>query len=146
QWRDAREMAFRVEGMEPDNSITWGILGVVFTSCRDYGHAHDAFMKAVQLGPGQAWLHNNLAASQIALGQLDAAVLSLRECLRLAPGYGEAHWTLASLGRKDLASTHARELEQLLARASDDPHVAIPAAASLFRVHETLGEYDKAFS
>src|SRR5699024_9192447 len=80
------------------------------------------------------------------LGQLDAAVLSLRECLRLAPGYGEAHWTLASLGRKDLASTHARELEQLLARASDDPHVAIPAAASLFRVHETLGEYDKAFS
>ena len=48
-------------GKEPQNAIAWGGKGVALVNLGKYQEAIDCFDKAIQLDPGYANAHNNLA-------------------------------------------------------------------------------------
>lgn len=76
-----------------------------------------SLLKAVELAPQDAAVHNNLASALCAAGRLDEAEASCREALRLRPDFPQAHSNLgviaAGRDRLDEAVTSMRRAVEL---------------------------------
>ena len=78
------------------------------------------------------------------LGQLDAASAGYEQCLRLRPGFADAHWAISTLGRPNPATRLAR------LRVASDGHPADSLEQAhiqyaLFHELDALGDTDMAW-
>src|SRR5438874_10414203 len=75
----------------------YNLLGIVFSSERDYSHAFDAFSHALKLDPNSAKTHNNLGNFYVAEGKPDLAESEFRKVLGFAPANRDANYNLGLL-------------------------------------------------
>ena len=66
--------------------------GLIWTFEREYDRAIDDFLRARLLSPKDPLIFNNLAGAYEKKGDLDRAIESYDEAVRLHPGYAEAYY------------------------------------------------------
>jgi TolB-like protein len=92
----AKAAADKALSLNPDLSMPLAVLGHVFSNVeRDLPAALDHFAAAIERDPknATAWLW--LGIRQIMLGFMDEAIVSLKECLAIDPGYQNCRQHLA---------------------------------------------------
>jgi len=72
----------------------YNLLGIVYSSQRDYANALDAFQHALKIDPNSAKTCNNLGNLYVAQEKLDLAEKEFRKVLRLDPGNRDANYNL----------------------------------------------------
>lgn len=106
--------------------------------------ARDALSKLALAQPQSPGIHYQLGVLDVFSGAMDAAESRFETCLRLAPGFGQAHWSLSRLRRYSAASNHIDRLRKALAAAG--PRDAPSIAFGLFKELDDVGDYDQAWS
>lgn len=134
-----------VLAIDPEIAETHYNLGNAF---KDLGRLDEAiahYHKALAITPdyGDAW--NNLGNSLQALGRLDDAVDSFRKALAAKPELAEAHRQIAIIRKFSEIDSDVTAMETAFARSgvSDDQRMHL--AFGLGKIHEDMGEFDKAF-
>jgi tetratricopeptide (TPR) repeat protein len=82
---------------DPSSVEGYNLLGIIYTSQKDYPHALEAFRKALQLDPKSPRTHNNLGDSYVAQGKLDQAEKEFRSVLQPNPANRDANYNLGLL-------------------------------------------------
>lgn len=97
----AEDLAHKALEETPGDAEALQLLGLAAGCLERPGEALAYLERAVQIGPGRAQCHYNLAVTCQQLGFKDLAVLSYRDCLRLQPAHADALWNLGDLYRLD---------------------------------------------
>jgi tetratricopeptide (TPR) repeat protein len=142
----AAEAAFR-RALQCDPMTVEAHIGLALGALadHDYEAALESCGRALAINPQSVEALTNRGVTQEHLGRLEEAAASFRAALHINPTYGEAH----------------RNLGTVTTYQSDDPHIAIMAAAlddpattainrlhlnsALAKAYEDIGEFDKAF-
>jgi len=103
------------------------------------------YARAVDLEPGNAGHHYNLATTLRFLGELDAAATSLDRSIELDPDDAEAHYLRSGLRTQSAEHNHVDELSAAIERASDD-RGRVRLGFALAKEYEDIGEYEKSFT
>jgi tetratricopeptide (TPR) repeat protein len=82
---DARGIAERVSGEQPDNAPIIEALGFIAASGQQYREAVNDFQRAIELRPRSYVAHFNLAKAYLALGDRPRAAAEARTALELSP-------------------------------------------------------------
>jgi len=107
--------------------------------------AHSCYRRAASLLPEDAEALYNLATSQVAIGELEAAEKSFSAVLQVNPNDCDA-WHNRSLLRKQTTDdNHIEALYERLAGLDESDRGAIALLYALSKEYEDLGEFDKAF-
>lgn len=75
----------------------YNLLGILFTSKNDYGHALESFQHALALAPNSVKTHNNLANMYVTERKVDLAEQEFKKSLALAPSDRDANYNLGLL-------------------------------------------------
>lgn len=114
-FREAREAAEHAFELGPVDPLSLDALGVVFTQTNAHARAADVFARALELKPGTASLHFNLATSLMFIGDLESAARHYDACLERDPNYWKAYLARAQLRRWTHEENHVDVLESLAA-------------------------------
>jgi tetratricopeptide (TPR) repeat protein len=124
-----RELSTAAE-LEPDDPVTYVLLGEAHRAMGDFDDSLRQLQKAVELAPQSAGAHLQLALTRIAMDHWSAARRELEKAVELEPTHLEAR---AQLGRTLAATGNQTEaittLEQVIADAPDHAlaHAALGA-------------------
>lgn len=121
-------------------------LAEFYTHCTDHHAALRCLQKAVRLQPGNADYLFGLSATQIALGELQAAEETLDRVIELNPADYDAYRNRATLRRQTSADNHIDQLREVLRRGVTRPSGEVQLCYALAKEHEDLGEYRESFA
>src|ERR1044072_5592726 len=131
-----------LQGLEPENPLTWSMAGAVEEQLRRHEKALQDLGLAIARDPQDVYSRYMRGLVYEALGELEMATMELTEALRLKPDFAAAKLTLA-----ELEVANGRELQgeqQLAALASDrdlPPRHRISAALDLAYLHRSQGRF-----
>ncbi|MBV9342959.1 MAG: tetratricopeptide repeat protein [Acidobacteria bacterium] len=99
QGRTAEAEAKTLEQLKlhPSSVQGYNLLGVIYSSGKDYAHALDAFQQGLRIDPNSTRVHNNLANLYASQGKADLAEKEFRKVLRFAPANRDANYNLGLL-------------------------------------------------
>ncbi len=97
QLEQAKAILDEVVRRDPANVDAYELLGIVYTSEKDFVHAHEAFDQALKIAPNSKTTHNNLGNLYVAEGKLDLAQKEFASVLRAAPADRDANYNLGLL-------------------------------------------------
>jgi non-specific serine/threonine protein kinase len=116
--RDSMERA--ISGLEeatrydPEYAMAWAALGGAYTLKGTFLSLHDLVLKglemerrALSIDPDLSDAHSWLGSALLALGRVDEAIAAVEEAIRIDPGNGQAHQSLARalwVGKGDFAA------------------------------------------
>ena len=80
--------------LDPSSIEGYNLLGIVYSSEKDYDNALQAFQHALTLDPDSVRTHNNLGNVYVAQEKFDPAEREFRKVLRLDPANREANYNL----------------------------------------------------
>lgn len=143
-----REAIDLLDGLEPGasaDSLLLQQIGELYTQCSQFGKANRCYRQAVKLRPADAPALYNLAASCIALGQLEQAEQLLDEVIRLAPTDYDAWQNRSTLRRQTAENNHVRQLQAVLGKLGPDDPGRVPLCYALARELEDLQRYGESF-
>ena len=107
QYEMARDLALSISKLFPDYSLSWKILGAIFSQTGQMEEALSAQIKSVRLDPKDAEAHNNMSVTLKSLGRLDESQESCRRAIAIKPDFFECHNNLGNvlkaLGRIEAA-------------------------------------------
>ena len=89
---EAIEALDRALELDPDYSAAINNLAYAYMESGDYEKAAKFFRKFAALNPGDANPYDSLGELAFRMGDLDAAIVSYREALRIKPDYGADEW------------------------------------------------------
>lgn len=81
-----------------------------------------------------------------AIGRRDEAVAAYRAAIRVAPGFGEAYWSIADMKTAALAPVDVAAMKQMLAGESIDPACRAHLHFAVGRAREDDGDSSDAFT
>jgi tetratricopeptide (TPR) repeat protein len=81
----------------PDSVEGYNLLGIIYTSERDYAKALDVLQRALAADPKSTKTYNNIGSVYVAEQNLALAEQEFRKVLQLDPGNGDAHYNLGLL-------------------------------------------------
>jgi tetratricopeptide (TPR) repeat protein len=145
RFHEAVQVANAAMALPSADSTSLDTLGVVYDRANAHERALEAFRRAVELAPGHAGHHFNLATSFMFFGDLQAAEREYEACLSSDPGYWRAHLSLAQLRTQTRHDNHVHRLEAQLLRYPEDPEAQLYLNLSLAKEHEDCGDYVEAF-
>ena len=117
----------------------------LFVGSQDYRGAHRCYLRAVELNANNPHYLSNLAASYIAIGELESAEATYSKVIRRRPKNYEAWYNRSTLRKQTPDDNHTAQLEKALRQlAADDPGETALCYA-LAKEYEDLGRYDKSF-
>ena len=119
--------------LNPSSVEGYNLLGIVYSSEKDYDNALEAFQHALTLDPNSARTHNNLANAYVAQEKFDLAEKEFGRVLRLDPANREAN---NNLGLVLLAKGSAAQAILLLQRVRP---ADIPTRFNLVRAYLQAG-------
>src|SRR5205807_10457080 len=94
---EARNEVEKQLKQSPSSAEGYSLLGIIYTSQKNYDEAVEAFQHALKLAPRSTKAHNNLANLYVAQGMLDLAEKEFREVLRLDPANRDGNYNLGLL-------------------------------------------------
>ncbi len=131
----------RAVAMDEDLASVQVTLGMIYNGTGRYAEAAGAFRRALELHPGNAFAHRELAIAYYFQDSLDLAVTHLERAIALRANYGDFHRSLGFMyhvqGRHEAAKVPYRRATEL---APDNPWNFNDLAAQ----YELLGQYDEA--
>jgi len=83
--------------LHPDSVAGYNLLGIAYSSEKDYAHALEAFQHALKLSPNSSKTHNNLGNLYVVQNHPDLAEMEFRSVLRLDPADREGNYNLGLL-------------------------------------------------
>lgn len=143
QTRAALAQLAVLESQSAPDPLLLGRIAEIHTQCGSHAEAHRCLSTASKLAPADTRILFNLAASEIALGKLDAAEARLDRVIELEPTDFDAWYNRATLRRQTRERNHVAALEAVIARHAPRGDVALGYA--LAKELEDLGEYARAF-
>jgi tetratricopeptide (TPR) repeat protein len=96
-WRDANEFYPKLAATSPESAKAHYFLGCYKAARDDYPRALESYERAIRIFPAYPEALNNRGAALVALGRLEEAKASYRECLRFDPYHGGAAASLRAL-------------------------------------------------
>ncbi len=145
QVRESLQLLEELERSANADHLLLQQIGERYTQCSQFTQANRCYRKAVGLHPGDASACYNLAASCIAMGQIDEAEQLLTEVIRLAPADYDAWQNRSTLRRQTPESNHVRELMFVLGRLGQDDPGRVPVCFALAKELEDLQRFDESF-
>ena len=127
------------------NAEAWHLLGTVEIRRGNFDAAEELIGKALALQPENAVFHHNLAYALGAQSRTGAAEAAYRRAVALDPDYAEAHFNLAQWVRVVPGDPLIGSLERLLAKPGLCRGARCFLGFAAGKVHDDLGEYDRAF-
>ena len=112
--RDAEAACETVLTLDPENADAWQVAGLARLARGAVASAREALAKAVELAPGMAGNHVNLAMAFDRLGKPEEAIRSLRRAIELQADLPEGHY---NLGNALLRTGEPEEAEASFAHA-----------------------------
>ena len=83
--------------LHPSSVVGYNLLGIAYSTEKDYSNALEAFQHALKLTPNSTKTHNNLGNLYIEQNNADLAEKEFRTVLRLDPADREGNYNLALL-------------------------------------------------
>ena len=120
-------------------------LAQLYSHCAAHKDANRCYRTACALQPDHPAYRYNLAASQLAVGDLTGAETSLDCCLKLTPHDYDARYLRSTLRRQSAEQNHIAELEALLANPRLSHQGAIALNYALGKEREDIGDHALAF-
>jgi Flp pilus assembly protein TadD len=130
--------------LAPQDPMTLGILGEVFSQLHDHAKAAELFRRVVDLCPDVAGYRFNLATSLVFAGNPAAAEVELEACVQLDPRFWKAYPALSQVRTQTGDRNHVQRLTSMLPEAGA-PGAATYLHIALAKEFEDLGEYPRAF-
>jgi tetratricopeptide (TPR) repeat protein len=96
-FEEAKNKILEQLALHPDSVAGYNLLGIAYSSEKDYADALQAFQHALKLSPNSAKTHNNLGNLYVAQDKLDLAEKEFRAALRVDPADREGNYNLGSL-------------------------------------------------
>lgn len=121
---------------DPEDYQSWFLLGVASSRQQRFHQAIEAFRRVIELKPGLAEPHNNLAVIYNELGDVRAAVRELEASLSKRPGFAIAEENLADLYVKLALQYYRSALEKSPSKALEQRYsrllqVRVPSAGDI---------------
>ncbi len=122
--------------------------GLTFQRNKDYASAVGLWQDTILKVPGNARVHMGLGNALSEAGQLDRAIQSYREALRIRPDYAEAHYNLglvvAAKGRTEESMGHYRAALRFRPNYAEAHLNLGKAQAAAGRLGEAMAHYREA--
>jgi tetratricopeptide (TPR) repeat protein len=80
--------------LNPSSVEGYNLLGIVYSTEKDYAHALEAFQQALKLDPNSTKTRNNLGNAYVAQEKVELGEKEFRTVLRLDPANNDAHYNL----------------------------------------------------
>jgi tetratricopeptide (TPR) repeat protein len=97
QFEQAKAILDEEVRRDPAKADAYDLLGIVYTSEKDFVHAHEAFDQALKIAPNSKTTHNNLGNLYVAEGKFDLAEKEFAGVLKAAPADRDANYNLGLL-------------------------------------------------
>ena len=94
---EARQKIQEQLAQHPDSVAGYNLLGIAYSSEKNYANALDAFQHALKLSPSSTKTHNNLGNFYVAENKPDLAEKEFRTTLRLDPADRDGNYNLGLL-------------------------------------------------
>jgi len=143
-----RDAARILEGLEracETDSRSLQQIAEVYTQCSRFADANRCYRRAVALAPGDSMANYNLAASCIAMGELEEAEQLLTEVIRLDPTDYDAWQNRSALRGQTEENNHVKQLLYVLEHLAKDDPGRVPVCYALAKELEDLGRFEHAF-
>jgi tetratricopeptide (TPR) repeat protein len=140
------ERLARLEATAGDDPRLLCRLAEFYSQGNRHAEARRCYRRAVGLQPGDPGYLFSLAASEIALGELESAEALLDRVIALDPHDYDAYRNRATLRGQSSSRNHIDELERVLAAGPRRSAGEVQLCYALAKEYEDLGEYRKAFA
>jgi tetratricopeptide (TPR) repeat protein len=136
----------RLLAAEPRNPVYLNLLANVLGRGGDHVRAIDTFAAVLANYPSNPRIWMAYGDALKTAGRTDDGIAAYRRSLQLAPGFGEAWWSLANLKTFQFSPTDVQAMQAQLARvgAADDDRLHLHFA--LGKALEDAGQYDGSFA
>ena len=116
-----------------------------FVKCSQHEAAARCYERSVALQPANPEYLYNLAASKIALGQLDQAETLFTQVIRLRPDDHGAWLNRSALRKRTAENNHVAQLKYVKEHLAKDDPGNVPICYALAKELEDLAHYDESF-
>jgi tetratricopeptide (TPR) repeat protein len=106
----------RLSAAEPENSGFRNLKAVVLAKIGDYQESIEIYADVVKRLPKEPKIWMSYAHALAAAGSEEQSVAAYRRSIELAPGFGEAYWSLANLKTFRFTRAELSAMQQQLAR------------------------------
>jgi tetratricopeptide (TPR) repeat protein len=132
-------------GLEPREAAYLNLLAGCLTLLGDFDRAIDTYenLLATYARQPRIWLNQGHVLRTV--GRREDAVNAYRRAVSLAPGLGDAYWSLANLKVAALSGGDEAAIEAQLARSDLDPEDRLHLCYALGKALEDRGAYPDAF-
>jgi tetratricopeptide (TPR) repeat protein len=135
----------KLENAAQDNPQLLQRVAEMYTQCSQFSRARCCHERSVHLQPGNPGFIYNLAASCIAMGQLDEAERLLNEVIRFDPRDYDA-WQNRSTLRKQLPeNNHVEQLMAVLGQLGENDPGRVQICYALAKELEDLQRFEESF-
>jgi len=145
QVQEAIALAQQLESETQADPHRWQMIGELYTKCSQFGAASKCYRQAVKLHPEDPSCQYNLAASCIAMGQIDEAEQLLSEVIRLNPTDYDAWQNRSSLRKQTAQSHHVKQLLYVLEHLDQEDPGRVAICYALAKELEDLERYKESF-
>jgi tetratricopeptide (TPR) repeat protein len=113
--------------------------------CSQHSHAHRCYLRSLELKPNNPrWIYN-LAASKIAMGELDDAQSLLNQVIKEDPADYDAWQNRSTLRKQTPQDNHVEQLKFVLQHLDQNDPGQVPVCYALSKELEDLERYDESF-
>lgn len=140
-----KETAEQVPVKTLKSAVTLDTVGVALSRVGLHEEAIKYFNKAIATDKRKPNFFYNYAVSQKFLGHFSKAREGFQQAIKLFPDYAQAHFALSDLGGITQEKNHIERLTLGLSRAKH-PDATLHYSHALAKEHESLGDYESAFS
>ena len=143
--REAEALYTAILDADPKFADALHLKGLLAGDRQDFGQAAALIIRAMELQPGTAVFHHNLAGVYGVLGRFGEAEEHFRQAIRLKPDYPEAYFNLAGSVRFTGGEPEFEAVGRLLARPDISQADRCFLHFSAAKMYDDIGDYDRAF-
>jgi len=118
----------------------------LFGQVGKHARAHRCYQRAAELDPDSPQVRYNLAASLVAVGEIDLAEEAFSRVIDANPDDYDAWQNRSNLRRQTPERNHVADLDACLRHLRPGDAGEVPLCYALAKEHEDLGDYDVAFA
>jgi tetratricopeptide (TPR) repeat protein len=136
----------RLLQIDPDNLGYRNLMAAALARLGEYAQAIPLYIKLLKEMPGEARLWLSYGHALRSTGRQDECIAAYRRCISIAPGFGEAYWSLANLKTYRFAEAEIEAMRAALQRADLRDEDRYHLEFSLGKALEDAADYAASFA